>query len=79
MMHQAINTYEGSGGIAPSFFTPTLDGDKCSALCPSSFNPEERVPGTQGTGTTQGVTVSTSLLVFVKKKSALVLDSGREV
>jgi hypothetical protein len=40
----------GSRGIAPPFFTLSLDGGEWSALCPGHFTPREREPGTHWIG-----------------------------
>jgi hypothetical protein len=40
----------GSGGTAPPFLTPVLDGGEQSASRPGRFTPEEIVPGTRCIG-----------------------------
>jgi hypothetical protein len=42
--HQAMKTYEGSGGRAPPLFISTLHGAEQSASSPGWFNPNERAP-----------------------------------
>jgi hypothetical protein len=40
----------GSGGIAPSFLSSTLDGGEWSASCPVCFTARERALGTHWIG-----------------------------
>jgi hypothetical protein len=48
--HHSMKAYWRSGGIAPRFLTPALDGDEWSASRTGRFTPGERAPGTHWIG-----------------------------